>query len=414
MVFWVLAALITGAVVISILWPLNKARGNPEEPVRDAVADVNVYKDQLRELEAEAERGAISPAEVEAARAEVSRRLLAAAEAADQGLHQRTFKVPVQAIALTCAVFIPIATLAVYLASGAPGYPDFPRSARLQPPTPETPVSELVARVEARLKEVPDDGQGWEVIAPVYARQGRLAEAKLAYEKAIELLGESSERLGGLANTLLMINNGVVTDEAIGIYRRLAAREPDAPGPRFWLAVGREQRGELVAARAEYRSLLAEAPSKAPWKTTVEQRLAAVDARLAGAPLRQGAGPANAGTEGVPTPADQNPNQAGDERLSGPTQDDVAAASKLSYAERALMVQGMVDNLAARLSESGGNTVEWQRLMKAYMVLEQPEKARSALANAKRALADLPEQLAQVEAYARKLGLTGQAEPTKP
>ncbi|MFK5151223.1 tetratricopeptide repeat protein, partial [Klebsiella pneumoniae] len=70
--------------------------------------------------------------------------------------------------------------------------------------------NDLIAKVEARLREKPDDGQGWAVIAPVYLSMGRAADAANAFTRAMELLGETPDRLLGLAKATIFASNGTV------------------------------------------------------------------------------------------------------------------------------------------------------------------------------------------------------------
>lgn len=69
------------------------------------------------------------------------------------------------------------------------------------------------------------------------------------------------------------------------------------------------------------------------------------------------------------------------------------------------MIAGMVEGLAARLAENGADAAGWQRLIRAYIVLGDKEKAATALGQARKALASDPAGLAATEAAARQLGL---------
>src|SRR5215831_14416849 len=75
MILWLVFALMTAAAVLAVLWPL--ARGGAANP---SGSDVAVYRDQLSEIERDRAAGRIADAEAEAARIEVSRRLLSAAD----------------------------------------------------------------------------------------------------------------------------------------------------------------------------------------------------------------------------------------------------------------------------------------------------------------------------------------------
>ena len=92
---------------------------------------------------------------------------------------------------------MPLLALGLYLAYGSPRMPDQPLAARLQDPASDRNLEALVARVEARLREHPEEGEGWDAIAPVYMGWRRYSDAADAYGQAIRLLGESAKRLLG-------------------------------------------------------------------------------------------------------------------------------------------------------------------------------------------------------------------------
>src|SRR5437588_94069 len=80
-----------------------------------------------------------------------------------------------------------------------------------------------LAEVEAHLRQKPDDGRGWDVLAPVYMRMGDFVRASDAYERAIRILGESPQRLAGFARATIMAENGVVNEPARRAYTKLLA-----------------------------------------------------------------------------------------------------------------------------------------------------------------------------------------------
>jgi cytochrome c-type biogenesis protein CcmH len=239
-----------------------------------------------------------------------------------------------------------------------------------------------VAKVETRLRAAPGDGKGWEVIAPVYLRQGRFREAADAYGKAARLLGESSVLLSGLAEASMLAAGGAVTDEARVAFEKLVKLEPDRVAPRFWLAMAKEQSGEYDTALSDYTALLAAAPAEANYRAPLEQRIRELTSLIAARDSGPAAGP----------PA-------------GPSAADIAAASKLDPAQRTQMVAQMVDGLAQRLKSNGGDLPGWLRLVRAYTVLDRKEDARAALAEARRNFTDNAAALAQLSELAATLGL---------
>ena len=314
-------AVLTAAVLAALLHPLLRP---PTRPSAAADADLAVYRDQLSELEAEQGRGLIVGAEAAAARTEIARRVLASADrvAAQDTSPSDAHDARTRTVGLGLAMTVPLAALALYLLVGSPSVPDYPFSARATSTTDSAGLPQLIERVEARLRERPEDGEGWDVIAPVYLKQARYAEALDAFTRAISLLGESPRRLAGLAEASMARHDGIVTETARLSYEKLAKLEPARPEPRFWLAVAQEQDGRLADAIAAFDAMLRDAPADASWRAAVAERRDAARARLAA--------PAAAAVAGQ----------------RGPTADDVAAAGDMTPEARTQFINQMVDGLA--------------------------------------------------------------------
>ena len=379
MLFWVLCAVLTAAVLYAVTRPLSAPAAAPTGTM-DAASDIAVYRDQLKEVEADRARGLLSDAEAQAARIEISRRLLARADDADAsaGRNQGQSLRSARAAFAAAAILVPALSLGLYLALGSPGLPDLPHSDRVAAPVEKATIDTLVAKVEERLRAHPEDGQGWDVIAPVYLRQGRFTEAAQAYQRAIRLLGETPRRLAGYGEATVFANNGVVTEDARRIFARWSELEPDGLQPRFWLALAKEQDGDIAGALEGYRKLVANAPPDADWRPSMEQRIAALAERM-GETARPDA--------------------------RGPTAGDVAAAEKLSPQERAEMIERMVAGLAQRLETESRDLAGWQRLLRAYVVLGQKDKAKDALGKARAAFSGDETSLSALDDLARELGL---------
>jgi cytochrome c-type biogenesis protein CcmH len=384
MLLWVAFAILTTAVLAFVLAPLVRPVREQAEAVVPGSNALAVYRDQLRELEAEHARGLIGAAEVDAARLEISRRILAAASPQSADTAAAAPRVLLESrhatLALIAAIAVPVFAIGLYGVYGAPSA--IPTPQQIAAIHDQAAIAELVAKVETRLRAAPGDGKGWEVIAPVYLRQGRFREAADAYGKAARLLGESSVLLSGLAEASMLAAGGAVTDEARVAFEKLVKLEPDRVAPRFWLAMAKEQSGEYDTALSDYTALLAAAPAEANYRAPLEQRIRELTSLIAARDSGPAAGP----------PA-------------GPSAADIAAASKLDPAQRTQMVAQMVDGLAQRLKSNGGDLPGWLRLVRAYTVLDRKEDARAALAEARRNFTDNAAALAQLSELAATLGL---------
>ncbi len=391
MLLWFGLAVLTAVVVAVLLRPLlaDGAVDSSSGEARDPAASTAVYRDQLTEIGAERARGLIGATEAEAARVEIARRLLAAADS-PKGTATPSALRDVRALALGLAACLPVLAIVVYLALGAPGQPGQPFAARA-PEGTGTSVEQLVTRVEERLRAHPEDGRGWDVIAPVYLRLGRYHEAANAFQQALRLVGESTDRLAGLAEAHMLANDGMVSEAARKAYERLRVLAPDRMEPRFWLAVAAEQDGRLAEAEKVYAQLLTEANAAAPWRPTVGERWRAVRRKQ------------NLPTEPVPDGTAESKPTSIAPALS---REDVRTIQQLPEEERRRMIEGMVAGLDQRLSENGRDLEGWQRLIRAYTVLGRREDALAALARARAALSEETQAQDTLTSLARSLGLS--------
>ena len=363
MTLWLVFALMTAAAVLAVLWPLSRRRPAP------GGSEVAVYRDQLNEIARDRASGLIGEAEAEAARIEVSRRLIAAANAAEpEGTSEVSSLWRRRATALAGLVLLPAGAAALYLALGSPQLSGEPLAARLAAIHQNNSIASMVSQVEAYLERNPNDARGYEVLAPVYLRLGRFADAVAARRKLLALAGESADREADLGEALTAASNGIVTDEAKSAFDRSVKLEPNQLKARFFLGLAAEQDGDKTKAATIWRGLLEQAPPGAPWIASVREALA----RVGGAPPPMAAAP-------------------------GPNAQDVEAAAGMSAEDRNAMIRGMVAKLAERLKQHGDDVEGWQRLLRAYMVLGDRDKAVAAAADARRALADNPDKQQQIE-----------------
>ncbi len=367
--FWIVVAILTAAVAIVLMYPLMR-KTEVAETRRDG--EVAVYRDQLAELDRERAAGLIGETEAEYARAEIGRRLLAAADAG-QNAESSTRPLRHNLAATLITVLLPALGLCLYIWNGSPDAPDMPLEARLEKPGND--MNLLIARAERHLAENPNDGAGWDILAPIYFKTMRLGDAELAYRNAIRILGSSPERLTGLGETLVAGNDGIVIEAARDAFAEAERLKSGNPRARFYLALALEQAGKAEEARAAFAGLAADAPAGAPWLPLVREHLAR--------------------TGGAATPA-----------APGPTAGDVAAANDMTPADRQAMIEGMVASLDAKLKDNPADFEGWMRLVRAYSVLKNEAKAGEALRAGLKAFPPEGEQGRQLLALAKELGVS--------
>lgn len=391
MTLWIIFAGLTALALSVLLWPLRK---RDSAVAGRSAYDASVYRDQLKEVESDFDRGLIGEREAKAAKLEISRRLLAAADS-DEELAAAGPPAPSSRwVVLAGLACVPALSVGLYLVFGSPQLPDQPHAARMETPAGGDSIDVLIAKVEARLQANPQDGRGWDVLAPVYLKSRRYQDAADAYSRSIKLLGENAGRLSGYGEALVMANNGIVSETARKVYERALTLDDALLKPRFWLAMAKEQDGKFGEAAAAWQDMLRHGSKNARWRKVVEQRLKVAQAKAGGKD------PAKAAAEQA-----EKKDDAAAEQAPGPTQEQVAAASQMSVSERAAMINQMVDGLAERLKEDGSDLNGWFRLVRAYIVLGKESEAKTALANARRNFEGNEQALTKLTALAESLGL---------
>lgn len=371
MALWIVFALLTGAAVFSILWPLSRApAAAPDE--RDL--DVAFYKAQTAEIERDAARGTIGSAEAEAARAEAARRLMVAAEREARPV-ARISQTAVRVVSIASLVFVPALALALYSRIGKPNLPDMPLSARLDAPPASMDIETAIAKIERHLAEKPDDGRGYEVLAPAYLRLGRPDDAVRAYARAIELLGPTADRYAGLGEAQTYIGGGVVTADAKQSFDKALSLDDKSPRALYYLGLAAQQDGDKTKALNLWQKLVALSPPNAPWLETVKAHIAALE-----------------GAEAPAAGAEAGAKMA-------------AAIQAMPADQRQKMIHSMVEGLATRLKANGNDLDGWLRLVRAYRVLDEQDKAKSALADARHQFASDAAATKRLDALAHELGL---------
>lgn len=362
LLLWIVFAVLTGGVIWALLVPMQP-KGKRATRAKDESEDVTLYRDQLAEVARDVERGVMGAAEAESARIEVSRRLLAATDAA-----QKAEATPVRSssriVGLAMILCVPVLSLGIYLAVGSPDLPDAPFAPRIAGPASDLPLDALVLKVEQHLKEHPDDVRGWEVLAPAYIRQRNFQAAVSAWSRTMALGGETAARLAARGEAEVFAADGSLTPAARQDFAQAVSLEPSEPRAQYYLGLADIEDGHKEKAIARWKKLLADAPKDAPWRGSIEGELAALE----------------------------NP---------GPSAADAQAAGNMTPEDRQQMIESMVGRLADRLEQKPDDLSGWLRLIRAYGVLGKPDAAASALTKARATFASDPSALKALDAAAK-------------
>jgi cytochrome c-type biogenesis protein CcmH len=260
---FVLFLVLAGAIT-ALLWPL----AYPSHKI--SPTDRELFLKQLAELERDRQRGILHDEDHEQAKIEMAQRFLRSPNRISVSSSEKNRLSRRRKATVLIWILVPVISGGFYLYHGSPNRPAQPLAVRLQE---QAPLFQAIAAVEARLKTHPDDGKGWEVIAPVYMRVGRIAEAVQAWQNALALLGETPERLIAYADARLAEDRGKISILTAQVLERILVLDPAFAKARFHLAQFHEQEGRRSEARQAYERLLSEVPEDTPWLLLVRERL---------------------------------------------------------------------------------------------------------------------------------------------
>ncbi|MBV1702661.1 MAG: c-type cytochrome biogenesis protein CcmI [Hyphomicrobiales bacterium] len=380
---WIVGLCLAGLAVLIVLWPLS--RRTHLDPGQGL--DSRFYLSQVAAIDADFSSGLISEQDARIAKTDAARRALA-----DSAAHalEKNHSSPVlrRSVALGALVFIPALTFGLYTVLGTPDAPDEPLAPRLAAERAKPDINALLQKLEAHLAQDPNDGRAFALVAPVYLRMDRTADAVHAFGRALALLGESADGRADYAEALIADAHGTVTPQAVDSLKKALAIDPKHTKAEYYAGLAAAQAGDTQKAIDIWQALEKQAVPGDSWLPMVQDKVA----RLRLAQARQNNTPAGAAAAGglVPTP------------------DAAAAASVTAMGadQRMKFIHTMVDDLAAKLAQNGNDPEGWQRLLRALVVLKDTPRAQKALGDARASLAANPDGLGKVNALATQLGLS--------
>lgn len=260
MIWIAITALVLIALGVALPPLLRETRGQSA-----AAKDLAVYRDQLKEVDADFERGAISSVEADAARAEIKRRILALPPIAEPAAVQSSSRQFAVALGLAVAVV----SLGLYLSLGHPTLPSHPydRTAEREATIGEV-VNEfeaMTAKLAERLKAEPNNKEGWRVLGLSYLQIGRIKEGIEALERALALDPENASLIAQYGEAQVRAAGGTVTPEAAKIFDEALEHDPKEMRARFYRGMALVQAGKEKDGLDVWIALLREAPADAEW-----------------------------------------------------------------------------------------------------------------------------------------------------
>lgn len=361
---WIVFAALTLAVLALLVAPLLRPRKLATDR---ADYDLAVYRDQLNEVDADIERGLLTAAQADAARTEIKRRMLAAADRPEGQAAGGSYK----GIAAAVALVVAGGGLGLYLLLGQPSLPDQPFATRADKDAAKqmADIGKLIDDLAERLKQTPEDAEGWTMLARSARAMERFDLAAEAYRRLIALGKREVDLYAGLGESLLFLEEGF-SPAAVAAFQDALRIDAGDVRSRFYLGMAEMEKGDAKAAIAIWNDMVKTAPADAEWVDGVQRRIAE-------AGQMAGIDPATVAPKAPVLPA--------------------AGSTPAAASDTQAMITAMIDGLAAKLKDNPGDAEGWKRLGRAYRVQQKLDLAKDAYG---KAMALLPKDVDAKLAYA--------------
>lgn len=282
----VLAALVVGATVWFLAWPLKR----PAVALREGTTQLVQLRDrlvtQLNELDVETGDRNVDSAVVADERRRLESELaqtlkeLERCEENPKADHQGAGSLwGVTFVVLALAV--PLVAGGLYYATNRATLGQLAEVGRASPDVPPM-VMEMVARLEQRLAQQPDDAEGWARLGRAYQVLERWDEARAAYGRAHALAPNDAEIISAYAGFLISENPGDPSPEAVKLFGRLHEMEPEHPGALWVLGLASYNASEFSRAVRYWESLLEVLPPESEVEPQVRRAIEAARAQAEG------------------------------------------------------------------------------------------------------------------------------------
>ncbi|TNE64661.1 MAG: c-type cytochrome biogenesis protein CcmI [Alphaproteobacteria bacterium] len=353
------------AILAAIAMLLVATVRAPKSTATDAVAH---YRAQLGELAEDRARGVIGEQEADAAKLEIERRILKAADGkVGTSSDDRADNLP-----LIIAATALVAAFALYLLLGRPDLPakpalvDSPRNQLVQEGD-DTTFGDAIEKIEAHLDDKPDDKQGWQLLATTARSVRDFATAARAFQQLSELEpGDINWRVQTF-ESFLMLGEGQVSPAARLILTDILNRAPEHPAGQYYLGLALMQAGNQDGARAVWTALADRSAPDAPWMQGLRAQLAKL---------------------GVAPP-----------KLSD---EDMAAVQNMSEEGRQAFIKSMMERLATKLEDQPDDPDGWLMLARSHLAMGDREAAIAALERGLAAVS--PGNKAPIKAFLDNIG----------
>ena len=355
MILWIVFVAMMTATLVLLLLPLFRKQTALDKRVD---YDIVIYRDQLAEVEKDLARGLLSENQVEAARTEILRRMLAAedAETLATGQNKTRGSMKTRKItALAIVVLLPIGAFLAYSYMGSPELLGKPYADRAKN-DPDFAVAADAEKLMEKLKKTPD-AKGFKQLGDSFVMLKRYEDAAGAYHRAIELGTDNAGIWSELGESIVLASDGGVPPEALDAFMKALKHEPRDARARFYIGLAKANANNPKEAVAIWRDLLKDSPADAPWTEMIKEHISKYS--------KDGGFNPEAVNPAAPVVSIENKEMA-------------TAIMAAPPAQQNDMIKGMVAKLEEKLKKNPDDLQGWEMLSRSYKTLGETKKADDA------------------------------------
>lgn len=265
--FWI-AAVVCVAIALAFVLPplLRKKAGEAKAARRDI--NIAVYRDQMKEMEADRANGLLSEDQFQTAKLELEARLAEDA-LAKEAMDTTPVRVGGRKLGFSLAAVLPAAAFGLYFLLGNPAALTAIAEAQANPNPDavqgEHDIMKMIQQVEEKTRQDPNDGQAWTILAKTYSAVGHWPEALNAWEKAIKLRPEEPAVMSGYAEALAIANNRVLEGKPMELVLKALEKDPNDIKGLELAGIGSFQQKSYAKAAFYFKQLHKLLPPESPY-----------------------------------------------------------------------------------------------------------------------------------------------------
>ena len=287
MTFWIIVGLMIAVAMLFIVPPLL-GRGKGQASATRSELNLSIYRDQLRELDADLAAGSLNKEQYQSARSELEGRVLE-----DSGTADAVSAIPPSSgrwWGIAAVIAVPVLTISLYLTLGKPGGVDAQHKTawadKPQQEITQEQINAMVAGLAKKLEAKPDDGEGWAMLGRSYATMRRYGDSSAAYARAAALLPNNAQLLADYADVLAMNNGRNMLGEPEKIIQQALQADPNNIKALALAGTVAFQRKDYRNAIELWQKLLNLVPADSPIAHSISANISQAQG-LAGQPLTQ-------------------------------------------------------------------------------------------------------------------------------